>query len=141
MTRLLRALSISVLIGFSLLVLPACDTVIVQTGAGYPGEGYVDPYRHAWYDVYGNQCSTNGFPTAGCNFYSDGSKITRSSDPYSSNLTLHFDYWTYTDSYGYRRDFQGYAWLSSTGILYDQYGNALNEADSDQEVSAGKALS
>jgi len=122
----------------SLILLPACETVIVQN-PGYGGGGgnvYVDPYRRAWFDVYGNQCISNGYPMAGCNFYSDGSKITSSNDPYSASMTLYFDYWTYTDSYGYRRDYQGYAWLSGTGILYDQYGNALNESDEGLSQSA-----
>ena len=88
-----------------------------------------DPYRQAWYDVYGNYCGS-GYPTSGCNFYANGSKITMSQDPYySSGTTLYYDFWTYTDSYGYRRSYVGYAWLSSTGILYDDYGNALNEMD------------
>jgi hypothetical protein len=121
----------------SLMTLSACETVVVQGGGGTSSGGggyvYVDPYRHAWFDVYGNQCTSNGYPMAGCNFYSDGSKITSSGDPYYSNLTLYFDYWTYTDSYGYRRDYQGYAWLSNTGILYDQYGNALNELDETEQ--------
>jgi hypothetical protein len=126
-------------LGISLLAFPACETVVVQNSGGtYPSGGgtvYVDPYRHAWYDVYGNQCTYNGYPTAGCNFYSDGSKITANGDPYHSSFTLFYDYWTYTDSWGYRRDYKGYAWLSSSGILYDQYGNALNETDEDSETS------
>jgi hypothetical protein len=73
---------------------------------------------------------------AGCNFYSDGAKITSSGDPYSSTLTLYFDYWTYTDSYGYSRNYQGYAWLSQSGILYDASGNALNELDEDSSESS-----
>ncbi len=101
--------------------LAACHTTVV----------YTDPYYHAWYDVYGNYC-TNGYPTSGCNFYSNGSKITMSGDPYyQAGTTLYNDYWTYTDSYGYRRSYTGFAWLSSTGILYDQFGNALNELDDD----------
>ena len=88
-----------------------------------------DPYYHAWYDVYGNYCG-NGYPTAGCNFYASGQKITLNQDPYyAAGVTLYNDYWTYTDSYGYRRSYVGFAWLSSTGILYDQFGNALNETD------------
>lgn len=94
-----------------------------------------DPYRQPWYDVYGNYCG-KGNPTAGCNFYANGSKIRMSQDPYYSNsITLYYDFWTYTDSYGYRRTFNGYAWLSSTGILYDENGNALNEME-DTSVSA-----
>ncbi len=90
-----------------------------------------DPYYRAWYDVYGYYCG-EGYPTAGCNFYADGSKILMSEDPYyRSGITLYNDYWTYTDSFGYRRSYLGFAWLSPSGILYDQYGNALNEADAD----------
>ncbi|MBU6152897.1 MAG: hypothetical protein KGP28_01220 [Bdellovibrionales bacterium] len=92
---------------------------------------YQDPYYRAWYDVYGYYCG-EGYPTAGCNFYADGSKILMSEDPYyRSGVTLYNDYWTYTDSFGYRRSYLGFAWLSPSGILYDQFGNALNEADAD----------
>lgn len=104
-------------------------TTTVITGGG-GGGGTVDPYYHAWYDVYGHYC-TNGYPMSGCNFYADGSKITANGDPYRSSFALYYDYWTYTDSYGYGRSYTGYAWLSTTGILYDSNGNALNELDSD----------
>lgn len=94
-----------------------------------------DPYHSAWYDVYGNYCGS-GNPTAGCNFYANGAKIRSSEDPYYTNGTnFYYDYWTYTDSYGYPRSYLGYAWFSSTGILYDDYGNALNETG-EQEVTA-----
>lgn len=116
----------------TLFSLTACETVIVQGGGGV----YVDPYRRAWYDVYGNQCTSYGYPMAGCNFYADGSKITANQDPFASSRTLYFDYWTYTDSYGFRRDYMGYAWLSSTGILYDSFGNALNEMEDGSSQSA-----
>jgi len=94
-----------------------------------------DPYYQPWYDVYGNYCGS-GTPTSGCNFYSDGTKITLWDDPYySDSILLTYDYWSYTDSWGYRQNYKGYAWLSSDGILYDEYGNALNEM-SDTSVSA-----
>ena len=109
-------------------------------GTGGPSDGgggvYVDPYKHAWFDVYGTQCVSNGYPLSGCNFYANGAKITSSGDPFYKNLSLYFDYWTYTDSYGYRRNYNGYAWLSTTGILYDGSGNALNEIDPDEVQSA-----
>jgi hypothetical protein len=106
-------------------------TVVTGGGGGGGGGGVVvDPYYHAWYDVYGTYC-TNGYPMSGCNFYADGTKISANGDPYHSSMTLYYDYWTYTDSYGYGRAYTGYAWLSTTGILYDNYGNALNELDSD----------
>lgn len=113
------------------LSLTACN----GTTGGYSNGGYSDPYRRAWYDVYGTRCTTNGYPMSGCNFYADGSKIQSRQDPYYSSMTLYYDYWSYTDSYGYYRTYNGYAWLSSTGILYDQYGNALNDADSESSVS------
>jgi hypothetical protein len=94
-----------------------------------------DPYHQAWYDVYGTRCS-NGQPTSGCNFYANGTKITASADPYSSNQYYSYDYWTYTDSYGQRRSYLGDAWFSSTGILYDAYGNALNEVDPESAQTA-----
>lgn len=116
--------------------LSACNVTTTggYSSGGYNG-GYSDPYRRAWYDVYGTRCISNGYPMSGCNFYADGSKIQASADPYYSSMSLYFDYWSYTDSYGYYRTYNGYAWLSSTGILYDQYGNALNEMDSESEVS------
>ena len=108
----------------------ACTTTVVGGGGGT-----VDPYYHAWYNVYGTYCN-NGYPMSGCNFYSNGSKISASGDPYYSNETLYYDVWSYTDSYGYNRSYQGYAWLSTTGILYDGNGNALNEIDADDANSA-----
>ncbi len=66
---------------------------------------------------------------AGCNFYQSGSKIQAHQDPFYYNQALYFDYWGYTDSYGIPRTYLGFAWLSSTGILYDEYGNALNELE------------
>jgi hypothetical protein len=114
------------------LSLTACN----GTTGGYSNGGYSDPYRRAWYDVYGTRCISNGYPMSGCNFYADGSKIQSRQDPYYNSMTLYYDYWSYTDSYGYYRTYNGYAWLSSTGILYDQYGNALNDADSDSSISA-----
>ena len=107
---------LTIVLGATLLA--ACNVVV-----------YNDPYDRAWYDVYGNQCNSYGYPTPGCNFYADGSKITASNDPYSYNETLYWDYWSYTDSYGYYRHYTGYAWQSSDGIIYDDYGNALNEMD------------
>jgi hypothetical protein len=126
------------LIILSVSLLTACDTTeVIYTGGGGGGGGggYYDPYRNAWYDVYGNQCISYGYPMSGCNFYANGQKITASRDPYYSNLTLYYDYWTYTDSYGFRRGYNGYAWLSSTGILYDGNGRALNEIDQDASDS------
>jgi hypothetical protein len=116
---ILKILSLSIVFG----TLSAChSTTTIVT----------DPYYHAWYNVYGSYCG-NGYPTSGCNFYANGSKITMSGDPYyHSGVTLYNDFWTYTDSYGYRRSYSGFAWLSSTGILYDQSGNALNELEDDQ---------
>ncbi len=137
-TKLLSALTLS-----SLLLLTACNTVVVQDGGGIGTGGggsngpiHVDPYKRAWYDVYGTQCISYGYPMSGCNFYADGSKIRSNQDPYYTNLTLNYDYWTYTDSYGFRRTFLGHAWLSSTGILYDGFGNALNEIDEAELQSA-----
>lgn len=119
--------------------LSACDGGGYSSGGGgysNGGGGYTDPYKRAWYDVYGTRCISNGYPMAGCNFYADGTKITSSADPYYSSMTLYYDYWSYTDSYGYYRTYTGYAWLSSTGILYDDYGNALNELDAEEAQSA-----
>jgi hypothetical protein len=104
------------------------------TGGGYtpgPGGGYTTPIERAWYSVYGQRCGS-GNPAPGCNFYADGSKISASADPsyYSSGHYVEFATWYYTDSYGAARQFRGYAWLSgSTGILYDEYGFALNELE------------
>lgn len=114
--------------GLALTALTGCNVTV-------SGGGYVDPYKRAWYDVYGTQCISYGYPMSGCNFYADGSKIRASEDPYYYEMTLYAGPWTYTDSYGYGRVYYGSAWLSDSGILYDQYGNALNEMDQDS-VSA-----
>ena len=100
-----------------LIVSSACT---FSTGGGY---------SQAWYDVYGNRCAT-GTPSPGCNFYWDGSKISSTEDPYySSYANFHYAHWFYTDSYGYNQSYTGYGWQSSTGILYDSNGYALNNSD------------
>jgi hypothetical protein len=98
----------------------------------YYGGGY-DPYAQPWYDVYGYYCGS-GNPSPGCNFYADGQKVADYEDPYyySSSYTLYYDYWAYTDSYGYSSSYYGWAWLSPDGVLYDEYGYALNESHDDQ---------
>lgn len=93
-------------------------------GGGYGGGG--SGYQ-SWYDVYGTYCGS-GDPSPGCNFYWDGSKVMDYEDPYYSvSNYLEYGLWDYTDSYGYTSYYDGWAWLSSTGILYDEYGYALNE--------------
>ena len=96
----------------------------------------IDPYYHAWYDVYGNVCGggANMYPGSGCNFYLDGVgklyKITDGQDPfYSSSYSLGYNTWTYYDSYGYSQVYTGYGWESASGILYDDLGYALNESE------------
>lgn len=125
----------------SILTLSACNVVYTTTttsggSSGSGGTTYIDPYKRAWYDVYGTQCVSNGYPVAGCNFYADGSKITSSNDPYYSSLTLYYNTWTYNDSYGTPRSYTGYAWLSTDGIIYDGSGNALNELDENSTETA-----
>lgn len=99
---------------------------------GCGGGGGQRFYYDAWYDVYGNRCYSQAYePAPGCNFYSDGSKIVDVEDPYFSDPYyghyLEYNTWDYVDSYGYYQSYTGWGWLSATGILYDDYGYALNE--------------
>jgi hypothetical protein len=113
--------------GTTVVYQPAPGPVGCTSGCGGGGGGGGNPYYYAWYDVYGNYCG-NSQPMPGCNFYSDGTKIQDYQDPYYASKYLQYSSdWTYTDSYGYQQSYSGYAWLSSTGILYDDFGNALNE--------------
>lgn len=116
----------------------ACTTVAALVLAGCNGGGgsgggggYSDPYWHAWYNVNGYLCISAGYPQPGCNFYWDGStyrKIQESGDPY------YYDYYSpqffhdkyYEDSWGNPRWYTGYGWESPNGILYDEWGYALN---------------
>lgn len=93
-----------------------------------------DPYRNAWYDVYGRYCGT-GYPYPGCNYYVNGSKIYSTQDPFYGSSVYYYDLWSYYDSYGYYRVYVGYAWLSNTGILYDQFGYALNDSSGNHEIT------
>ncbi len=100
-------------------------------GAGVTACGsggvYIDPYYGAWYDVYGNYCFS-GYPAPGCNFFSNGTKADYWDDPYSASLE--YNTWEYWDSWGNYRIFSGWGRLTYLGILYDEYGYALNEEDS-----------
>lgn len=93
---------------------------------------YYDPYLYpAWTNVYGDVCGYEGEgPRAGCNYYySDGYKIILEEDPYyySSFYGFELAEWWYINDYGYESVYIGWGWLSPNGILYDDYGNALNE--------------
>lgn len=93
------------------------------------GGGGGDPYYQTWYDVYGFACGS-GAPSPGCNFYANGYKIIDIEDPYySSQYFLEYGAWYYYDSYGYSSVYWGWAWQSPTGIIYDDWGNALNDND------------
>jgi len=124
----------------------------VGCGGGGGGGASYDPYYHAWYDVYGVYCYS-GYPSPGCNFFSNGIKADYSNDP--STAPLQYGTYQYTDSYGYGQYFTGWARLTSAGLLYDQNGYALNEegqtdgrdllgdvaaAEKAQVTTAGKGL-
>jgi phage gp36-like protein len=86
-------------------------------------------YGGVWYDVFGNKCA-EGRPSPGCNFYSNGAKIRDWEDPYwAYGHTLIFNNsLPYKDSYGAARTYSGWAWISGSGIIYDDFGFALNKA-------------
>jgi hypothetical protein len=99
------------------------------SGCGGGGSSSYDPYYTAWYDVYGYVCG-HGAPSPGCNFYSNGLKIIDIEDPYfRNNYYLQADNWFYYDSYGVLRNYVGWAWKSPNGILYNDFGTALNNTD------------
>lgn len=97
-----------------------------------------DPYYQAWYDVYGHVCGYNQ-PGPGCNYYANGLKIIDVEDPSFSNNSyyLAFDDWYYYNSYGQFSIYTGWAWKSPTGIIYDDFGNALNNDDGVGQDYAG----
>ncbi len=154
-------LSLLILLGFSLAGLSACNA-----GGGsarpYDGQyrGVNEAMRSTWHNVYGEVCGINVHPSAGCNFYEDGTKISalndtyRNAQQYSDNgcwpdcpdhvgdgnwesvYRLSNRLWEYTDPFGVRIGYQGWAWMSPTGIIYDANGVALNE----QEAGVGRDL-
>jgi len=97
------------------------------TGCHGGGGGYVA--APAWYDVYGYYCGSS--PGPGCNFYGDGYQIIAQEDPYYYSNYYSYGTWSYYDSYGYPGLYIGYAWQSANGIIYDDYGYALNEEKGD----------
>ncbi len=114
----------------------ALVAAVLVSGCGGGGSISIDYGYGAWYDVYGNQCGYS--PGPGCNFYANGLKIIDIEDPYYSPYNLGYDaLWQYVDSYGFTQYYSGWAWLSPSGILYDAYGNALNETDSQGRDFAG----
>lgn len=96
----------------------------------------IDPGYTAWYDVYGRYCGSQ--PGPGCNFYSNGYKIIDTEDPFFfGSYRLDLRTWIYTDSFGTTRSWVGWGWLSPSGILYNDWGDALNNTDSDGRDFAG----
>lgn len=125
-------------------VLAAVLTVLSVVGlAGCNNGGSrPDPITYAWYGLYYDYtyddwflegCGTSAQgPRPGCNFYADGYKIMDYEDPYYySSYAMYYDYWYYTDSYGYDQMYTGWAWQSPNGIIYDEWGYALNETGSE----------
>ena len=106
--------------------------VVMLSAAGCRSRHRSGPVYQAWYDVYGHNCGS-GQPRPGCIFYWNGTKVVDSNDTYYySSYNVQYDLWYYTDSYGYSSSYLGWAWLSYSGILYDDYGRALNE-DADKD--------
>jgi hypothetical protein len=101
-------------------------------GGGGTGGGTVDINVNAWFDVFGNGCATaTSGPRPGCNYYWYSGqlvKIMDVEDPYfdAYYYNLVYDYYTYSLN-GVVYEFTGWAWISQTGIIYDEYGNALNQ--------------
>lgn len=88
-----------------------CSILFSLSGCEVVGTGGVinDPYYGGWYDAFGRYCGGSAFP--GCNYYSNGVKITIWNDPYY-----------------YGQTFTGF-WTSPNGIMYDRSGYALNSKD------------
>ncbi len=115
----------------SKLLLPVALIGLAMTsmvGCGGGGD-HPDTYYAGWYNVYGARCGSLG---PGCNYYANGLKIIDIEDPYfSADYYLEFGVWDYYDTYGYPATYVGWAWLSPTNVLYDDFGNALNEEKSE----------
>jgi hypothetical protein len=79
------------------------------------GGGTYDYYYDGWYNVYGQECGSLG---PGCNYWSDGLKIVDYEDPYYDGGYIWDEYYSYY--YG------TYVWESPSGIIYDEWGYALN---------------
>jgi hypothetical protein len=107
-----------------------CD----QSGGGYyddpyiggPGPGPSDPGYDAWYDTFGNVCGSN--PGPGCNYFRSGTKIKDFQDPY---YYTDYDWYAYYDSY---YDHYAKVYKSPSGIIYNQYGQALNSQGKAQDL-------
>ncbi len=100
---------------------------LALTGCHGKGRSSGGHFSQPWYDVYGFHCGS-GQPRPGCNFYADGTKIRDNADPYFYSNYYTFSTWFYYDSYGTSRVYTGWGWQSSTGILYDEFGYALNKS-------------
>ncbi len=103
-----------------------------SSGGGGGGGVIIDPIVYVWYDMYGNGCSTSS-PRPGCNFYWYDSatlvKIMDFEDPYFTQTYYNLTYFDYKEFYlnGVLYYTSGWLWESPTGIIYDEYGNALNK--------------
>lgn len=111
-------------------MLSAIAVAVLVSGCGGGGSFTIgiDPGYGAWYDVYGRFCGYS--PGAGCNFYSDGYKIIDIEDPYfNSYYALSYGTYYYTSSTGVPSVYYGWGWLSPSGIVYNDWGDALNNTD------------
>ena len=85
------------------------------------------PPPFVWFTATGEGCSQDLPSPGGCSYDATGTKITAEQDPYfATDYYLEYKYWPYYDELGNYSAYLGYAWLSPTGILYDDFGRALN---------------
>ena len=80
-----------------------------------------ETFSVAWYDVYHEPC---GRYASGCDYFKDGNKATVVNDPHFSGFPgpdYHPPGWTEFGDNQY--------WLSPSGVIYDPWGNAMNEEE------------
>ncbi len=119
---------------FLMPILVVASAMTTMVGCGGGGDKS-DPIYAGWYNVYGARCGSLG---PGCNYYSNGLQIIDVEDPYfNGDYFLEYDLWAYYDTYGVYSLYSGWAWISPTGVLYDAYGNALNEKKSEGRDHVG----
>ena len=112
-------------------------------GGGGPIVTVPQPVTYAWFDVFGGGCATaSQGPRPGCNFYWYSTKLVKiidQEDPYFNStytdpvtgVTTHlynltWDHYVYSLN-GTTYAFDGPAWVSPNGLIYNEYGNALNQ--------------
>ena len=98
--------------------------IFIGCGGGGSSSNYVQDSYYGWYDQWGYEC---GMLSPGCNYDQFGWQADSFDDPWPE-ITMDYYYSSWYHQYVYE---------SHSGMIYDEWGRALNQ---DNEISVSRDI-